>query len=320
MLSTHFAEELIELLVSHSYVASYGRPLDAVPGSSLGGFIRFLGLLAEFPFHLSPLVIPPHDHDEDDDPKPKDDNKKSALQLYKTAREAFDSKKKSCALLCCCEFDPTGHLFDVDSGRAPERPVLRRATQLARASLSLITEKIMSGTLDQEILSMVFRPSLEAFDMVITLQRDLIPALPQGVDAKYEACVKRIRHGPMGRNPRDALYLNGESAGSRKRLTSTAANGHSVYVGLHPVREYVEALRESHGDKLLFFVDLEGGDRIGCVWRPSARAARRLSVANTAFSKPVEADGTQSVELNVPEVIDDIKRLGLGFVIDVETK
>ncbi len=56
MLSHHLGQHVVELLMAATYTTHAGG-CRTTPASPLGGFFAFLGLLAEYPFALRPLVV-----------------------------------------------------------------------------------------------------------------------------------------------------------------------------------------------------------------------------------------------------------------------
>ncbi|KIJ06206.1 hypothetical protein PAXINDRAFT_20590, partial [Paxillus involutus ATCC 200175] len=111
-----------------------------------------------------------------------------------------------------------------------------------------------------------------------------------------------------------------------KRLFSHATDDYDVLIELHPAvlpryHQNVDADPAAmYSDTLKFFFDIYGGHRIGAIWLPSVSGARPFRTLGGFSSMPTPKEEKKkgkekgTVVLNQQSVLDEIERLGTGFI------
>ncbi|KFY29595.1 hypothetical protein V494_08640 [Pseudogymnoascus sp. VKM F-4513 (FW-928)] len=150
MLSTHFREELIELLVMRTFLQPY--PWRA-PSSSMTGFLRTLQFIARWDWRNTPLIV-----DFGGTMTSKDI---SAINVRLEAWREVDPGMNRVVLFAATNHDVSGTIF---TEGMPSKVVASRMTALARSACKLLKEEGLQ--LDPKTL---FVPSLGEYDFVIYL-------------------------------------------------------------------------------------------------------------------------------------------------------
>jgi hypothetical protein len=176
-----------------------------------------------------------------------------------------------------------------------------------------------------------------AFDVLIHLRTD---ALPVHYLAKAVAPPAKLLASAHKNDAAAAAAAAGKKKGYKLppdssvsapavELSSTgSSSSRSVpLVGLSPIECLVASLRHLYGELAYFFYDSQGGTAVGAVWRPEFRSrllagepTLRWSVKNSAHARPVhDAKGrVEGLALHLPEILDDMRRVGEGLVERVE--
>eukprot|EP01137_Pigoraptor_chileana_P005519 Opistho-2@48704 len=284
LLSGHFTDEAVELLVAHCFAHPHPH---ATPGTALSGFARFLALLSRYEFATRPLVV-------DVDGELKD---ASAVE----AKFRDTERSRLPALYIVTPESPTESRW---TELGPSQPVLNRAVVLARESLRVLKDLLNSATDGDVDFTHIFRTPLEDYDVVFRLHANRIPNYPENVDARLDA-------------------LAGDSKKSRKgyKNLELSANGAKALplIDFNPVNKYVYELRKQYAHIAMFFHDIHGGDVVGVVFLPHAKTSHKLKVSAAQDTAPVKGvDG--AVTDNIDEIIASMQHIGDGLVASVERK
>lgn len=164
------AHELVELLVLRALEGPNAR----VAKSTFAGFVRFLHLLAEYPWETAPVIIstPPDDDDDDED-------KVESELLTDTRQEA----QYSSAFL---EFERKGRpplAITVDMARPydwfnrthlPPAPIAQRVIATARAALVLFDDVLSGNKPSSALNTLLFRtPIRDVYHIALDLRPHL---------------------------------------------------------------------------------------------------------------------------------------------------
>ena len=150
MLSSHFRDELIELLTVRTFVHPYPWP---APGSVMTGFLRTLTYISKWDWQSEPLII----DFSGDMARPEVE----AVRLRFEAWRRVDPAMNRISIFAASNLDPTGIIW---TDMCPSKVVAARFTSLAKAACGMIKDQ---GTgLEPEVL---FVASLADYDFVIHL-------------------------------------------------------------------------------------------------------------------------------------------------------
>ncbi|PSN31316.1 Nucleolar protein 6 [Blattella germanica] len=260
----HFPEMCIELLVASMFLAA--EPYRA-PNQPQVGFFRFLHLMANTDWNSQPLIL----------------NFDGEMN-----QNWFHSNRKILPTLFLST--PSDRKNSIWSKEGPTLQILVRVAVLARESLKVIESLIFSTQADWK---QIFRPPLEAYDVVIHLSVKMNPLRFAAVDAKPGTSSKL---SPYQKDPEEKIPV----------------------LGFNPAYLYLQELRTNFSEVALFFYDVYGGDVITVLWKPPALLSKEFKVSHINCYKPSE-DGT-SVELNVDSIVEDFTILGEGVVQTVKVQ
>ncbi|KAG2441964.1 hypothetical protein HYH02_009758 [Chlamydomonas schloesseri] len=123
MMSNHVSAQAVELLVAAAFGGA-GVPATPPPGSRVTGFLRFLQLLARWPWQLKPLVVDPAR-------ELKEPDRRAVTRRFEERRAAGDAP----ALYICTPRDRDSRHW---TSRGPSAPVLQRLSVLAARSAAVL--------------------------------------------------------------------------------------------------------------------------------------------------------------------------------------
>ena len=165
----------------------------------------------------------------------------------------------------------------------PDSAVVKRMIATAVAASAYI-EEVVWGRQPVDSLRTLFRTPIKG---VFQLELVLDPAL----------CPRaRLKQGPM-------------------KAPGTVARLEGSLVDMDPAERLRELLEESLGDMAWFMHDTYGGDSIYVAWRKNAVKERPFSLLGMRFSTPDPETG--KVVPDRVAMVDEMKRLGKGLIIDV---
>ncbi|XP_048255650.1 nucleolar protein 6-like isoform X1 [Haliotis rufescens] len=276
MMLDYIAEEAVELVVAHCYINP--APYTA-PGSPIVGFLRFLSILSTFDWKTQPLVVNLNNEFSKDD--------------ISDIQKKFAEDRSSLPLMCLCT--PHDRLIGHWTRERPTVPILQRLVLLAQQSLQMLQQQLQHDYINADFKT-IFRPPLDAFDLVIYLKTKHIPRQHQAVDIAMATKIPTR-----------------ESESTWRRLMPV--------VDYDPVQFYLEELRGAFGDLALFFHDKYGGSTIGIVWKPKAKETRPFKVSDvggcTLDSSASNADDIL-LKVNMDAIIADFEVLGKGLVTHIK--
>ncbi|XP_071110262.1 nucleolar protein 6-like [Haliotis cracherodii] len=276
MMLDYIAEEAVELVVAHCYINP--APYTA-PGSPIVGFFRFLSILSTFDWKTQPLIVNLNNEFSKDD--------------ISDIQKKFAEDRSSLPLMCLCT--PHDRLIGHWTRERPTVPILQRLVLLAQQSLQMLQQQLQHDYINADFKT-IFRPPLDAFDLVIYLKTKHIPRQHQAVDIAMATKIPTR-----------------ESESTWRRLMPV--------VDYDPVQFYLEELRGAFGDLALFFHDKYGGSTIGIVWKPKAKETRPFKVSDvggcTLDSSASNADDIL-LKVNMDAIIADFEVLGKGLVTHIK--
>ncbi len=300
MLLDYVEEETIEMIVASLFVDStiYGLPPSSAlsvssaeatnaiewigPLSPLVAFLRFLQMVAYYDWNTQSLVI--------------NFNSDLSPEEVRNAESATTALNPRPALVLITPYDPSGVAF---TRQKPPSPVWSRIMLLARESLKLLEHQLMfemdHGSVD---VFQAFRPPLDAYNVVIHLQRRSIARRLYALDDKPSD--KKLK--PFGADQR-----------TRKTLP--------VY-DYEPVDQYLKELRAAFSDKARFFYDHYGGQLIGVMWIDKAWGApTEFKVSHVNGCSLVDPAGGAEKRLapNLEAICQDFLIMGKGLVSSVHS-
>ncbi|KAG2440710.1 hypothetical protein HXX76_003567 [Chlamydomonas incerta] len=123
MMSNHVSPQAVELLVAAAFGGA-GVPAGPPPGSRITGFLRFLQLLAHWPWSLKPLVVDPARELREPD-------RRALTRRFEERRAAREAP----ALYICTPRDRDSRHW---TSRGPSAPVLQRLAVLAARSAAVL--------------------------------------------------------------------------------------------------------------------------------------------------------------------------------------
>jgi U3 small nucleolar RNA-associated protein 22 len=171
MLSDHFKEEFVELIVARTFLQPY--PWQA-PSSCMTGFLRTLQFISKWDWRTTPLIV-----DFAGSMTSKDI---SAINTRLEAWRKIDPAMNRTVLFAASNHDMTGTGF---TNNFPSKVAAARMTALARSALKLIKSEQLS--LDPKAL---FVPSTKEYDFVIHLS----PKLARDGKSRKEAKAPKFKN------------------------------------------------------------------------------------------------------------------------------
>nr|XP_034833632.1 nucleolar protein 6 [Maniola hyperantus] len=268
LLSDHWPPCVAELLVSA--VFTLHAPL-LPPTCPTVGFYRVLKLLVSTDWSSQMIVL-----DFNDD--------MSREEITELERKFNTRETQTPYMYIVTAYD--GDLPSVWSRGLPTKPVVLRTQLVAKATLAYV-EKALLVDMEESILP-AFIPSLSGYDVLIYLQRNLVPYSSERLDG----------------TPRSLPAV-------------TLAEDVIPVVEFHPVDRYLEELKSAYDDFAVFFHDRYGGDVIAVLWKPDIQELRDLQILNANALKPVSINGETKYKVNIEAIVEDFRILGAGLVRDV---
>jgi U3 small nucleolar RNA-associated protein 22 len=141
-----------------------------------------------------------------------------------------------------------GNRFGIFAKHDPTVEILNHVGMLARKTVEILENNFFSF---QKYFQDIFTPSLSGYDLVIHLDSSIVPPIHVFDVADF--------------NKRNEISL----------VTSTEKE---PAAGFHPVKFYLEELREGYKSFAIFFHDPCGGDKIAVLWRPDAAEDKDFTV------------------------------------------
>lgn len=270
-------EEAADLLVASLFL----QPAPFTPPSSPQvGLLRFLHLLSTFDWKNNPLVVNLND--------------KLIASDYTEIKNHFLASRESLPVMFIAT--PNDKNVSIWTKEGPSVQMLQRVVLVAAESLRVLEAQLINPNQKQDI-RVVFRPPLEAYDVLIDLRPKQVPMLSRAVDPPNTTCHPGT--------------LDGDAVSS---------GGAFPVVDFDPVKLYLSELRDAYGDLALFFNDPYGGTVIAVLWKPKAFQPQPFK---TSLMKARRVDVTEDVAITVPNIeaiVQDFRIIGEGLVHKVELR
>ncbi|KAF8841474.1 Nrap protein [Paxillus ammoniavirescens] len=184
--------------------------------------------------------------------------------------------------------DKSGRMW---TSSGPDVVAAHRLRALAEEACKIL----QAADADPYDVKRLFSHATDDYDVLIELHPAVLPRYHQNVDADPAVWSKdRLGHA----TDREAM--------SRP--------------GFDPARMLFDDLEAMYSDTLKFFFDIYGGHRIGAIWLPSVSGARPFRTLGGFSSMPAPKEEKKkgkekgTVVLNQQSVLDEIERLGTGFI------
>ncbi|EOD48163.1 putative pre-rrna processing protein utp22 protein [Neofusicoccum parvum UCRNP2] len=281
LLSSHFAPELIELMVVRTFLNSY--PWEP-PTSAATGFLRTLSFLARWDWRNEPLIV-----DFSSSMKPEE---ASAINTRYEAWRKIDPALNRVVMFAATNLDPEGTTW-TDHAR-PAKVVGARMSALAKAATQAIRDQGI--TVDPASL---FASSLADYDFVLRIN---------------PAFTKSGRSGKKDKSAKQQFKNLVLQADAADQATSNLA-------GFDPVRLFLAELNDAFGHAVIFFFEENEGDAIAGLWNPANTAKRKWKVRMGYSTVPVAEKGVEGeveAEVNKEGILAEMARLGGELVRKVE--
>ncbi|CAB3999175.1 Nucleolar 6 [Paramuricea clavata] len=278
MLLACFPEECIELIMAHIYL--HPHPYNT-PASPTNGFIRFLYLLSTFDWKSNAMIL--------------NFNDKLKVADFQEIQSHFtNNRARLPAMFIATSEDKHLSYWTRDN---PSSLILHRVAVLAKESYTVLQNQLLHSGSDDDDLKLIFRPSLEDYDVTILLHERFNPRRHQAIDS--------TKHCSYQLKPSSTISL--------------------PVINFDPSRCYFDELKQTFSDVAMFFRDVYGGDKIGVVWKPECFQASQFKVFGSQYRIPTEiTDKNNGVENtvvpNIQAILSDFKTIGQGLVKNVEVR
>ncbi|KAF6005386.1 Nucleolar protein 6 [Cyanidiococcus yangmingshanensis] len=281
----------VEVLVSRLFTEPL--PMANHPATAWGGLVRFLHLIAKHDAAASEaLVIVAPELEQEESP-----------WYPETAQDETQMRSMPPRLCLCTSSDPSGTFLT----QQVAGEIVHRLRLVSRAALQHLEREIQQGAcLELEQLGAVFRSApLETFcDLVIELE-------PEAVPAKQPHTETVSTDEAQDTAPKSARFVDVDRDGKNRLL-----------VGVDPVAAYVKWLREMFGSVMVFVRDIYGSCSIGGIWRRHANHEMRFDGNQLSYRRTFAHKASKTANLlewNVPEMLQDMRRIGCGLVRENST-
>ncbi|KAK3096655.1 hypothetical protein FSP39_002142 [Pinctada imbricata] len=283
LLTDYILEEAIELMTAYLYISP--EPYS-VPGCAIVGFQRWLHLLANHDWKMSPLMV--------------NLNNKFTSDDFIEIPSRFQKERTTLPLMFIAT--PEDKTMSIWTRKMPTAPLLNRMMLLAQESLHILSENVGSGVIRSMEYKRIFRPPLELYDVILHLDMKQCARRHQALDSLTQDNVICPTYGVRKTQKREAMFM--------------------PVTDYDPVQLYLRDLKESYGHLALFFHDKYGGNLIAVLWKPSAFTPQEFKVSHVHGCTVQNKSGDMDVQMvpNVEAIIRDFKLLGTGLVQSVETK
>uniref|UniRef100_W5KKI6 Nucleolar protein 6 n=1 Tax=Astyanax mexicanus TaxID=7994 RepID=W5KKI6_ASTMX len=270
-------EDAVDLLVAFLFL----QPAPFTPPSSLQvGLLRFLHLLSSFDWRINPLVV--------------NLNGKLTASDCTEIKNHFIASRESLPVMFIAT--PNDHKASIWTKTGPSVPVLQRMVTVAAESLHVLEAQFAQPSQNHDI-RVVFRPPLEAYDVLIHLKTKQVPLAAQAVD------------------PSPITFPRGISKGEGGSL-----GGAFPVMDFDPVKLYLSELRDAFGDLALFFYDPFGGKVIAVLWKPKAFEQQPFKTSLMNGRKVEVVNEVATTAPNVEAIVEDFRIMGEGLVENVEPR
>ncbi|KAI9822361.1 MAG: hypothetical protein M1827_000080 [Pycnora praestabilis] len=217
LLSAHVSEELVELIVIHSFVLPY--PWEA-PSSAMTGFLRTILFISRWDWRTDPLIV-----DFNGEMTDKDIN---SINTRFEAWRKIDSSLNRIVLFAASNYNPEGTIW---TEKGPSKVAAARMTSLARAACAEVKKAGLQ--IDPQIL---FTSSRADYDFIIypntrfmngrTREKTNLPRF-KNLHVQTAECLETLGYDPILLFVEELKRLYGSSI-----VFFHSANGEGVIAGL----------------------------------------------------------------------------------------
>lgn len=286
LLSSHFAPELIELMVVRAFLNSY--PWEP-PTSPMTGFLRTLSFLARWDWRNDPLIV-----DFSSSMKPEE---ATAITTRYEAWRKIDPALNRVAVFAATNLDSEGTTW-TDHAR-PAKVIAARMSALASAATTAVRDQGIA--VDPASL---FASPLTDYDFVLRINPAFTKA---GGGGKKDKAAQKQQF-------KNLVLQSATAAGEHAAATNLA--------GFDPVKLFLDELRTTFGHAVMFLFEENEGDVIAGLWNPANTAKRKWKVRMGYSTVPVVAAGKDGgevdAEINKEGMLAEMARLGGELVRKVE--
>jgi U3 small nucleolar RNA-associated protein 22 len=306
LLSPHFSEELIELLVVRTFLQPHPWP---VPSCATTGFLRTIAWISRWDWRHVPLIVDfsstfssnPTDL-EGIGPKGMGSEDIEKIQTRFEAWRKIDPAMNRVVLFAATNLDSEGTTWT--NKARPEKVLAARMTALAKATTSLIKAE------DDAVLSRINGEVVSSEKTETFAPERFFVSQPQDYDIVIHITSKYTTVGT--KKMKKPTFKN---------LQVQGAVGDAQNCGLNPADLFAADLQNVYGDAILWFWDPENVDFIAGLWNPSVTGQRGWKVKAGWNSIPVfESANDEEVEIQVNKaaIYNEIRRLGGELISRIE--
>ncbi|CAM9356162.1 unnamed protein product [Chrysoparadoxa australica] len=311
MLSGHFTQEAVELLVASTFVSP--EPF-VQPASTLSAFLRFLLLLAEHDWSGAPLLV-----DLQQEVTPSE--RLGLQEKFEAERSSAAGSSRPLAMwLVTAEDRSNDWQPSWTSAAQPEAVVLKRAAAVAKASAGIITswlsQDCQGGGTGQSASAKakwqdafaLTKAEVAGFNLAArtaaALCRDPATtlhgseALAHHIKGARALTVKLYKNMLIGLRQQHQHQHDGGSE----------AVAPALFAGLNPLQELVEGWRHRFGHLAIFFWNELSPTTVAVVWRPKTFLPRAFAPLECSYAQPVDTgEGSHFLVPSVFEVLHDMQ-------------
>ncbi|GAA5842510.1 hypothetical protein JCM11251_004894 [Rhodosporidiobolus azoricus] len=296
MLSSHFSDEVLELVVASVFLDST-TPYDP-PSSGATGFARVMDRISRWNWRDEPLLVPIYTFSNAITsgrravlPTAVKAEAIASFQDMRLVKPAMEHH----AWVVATEEDVDGTLWSQSTGKV----AAGRIRGLAKATLKTLEEGVASGGL---VVEQLFSPPLGDYAFLIHLDPSVVPRHFQSISPDLRALTAHTR----------SSILSGSLMGE--------VEDDEIRLGWDPVAHLVQQLERLYPSIFRLFYSADGGSVIGGIWNPYVEGPKAFKVGLGYPVAPIDgsADGKVKVALDKRAVLKEVERLGKGLVTKVE--
>jgi len=227
LMTDHISDVAIDLIVAHLFL--HPQPYTE-PSSSSCGFQRFLMLMSQYDWKLTPLIV-------------NFDNQLKIDEINRIRDAMQEDRSKFPPIVICTPYDKDTSPWAKSEPTLPKLDLLCRLTEKALQFFK--TEILMNFDVADECKAL-FRPNFKLFNLIINLQPMTVQNFFMSIDP-----------------PKGYKLVGSEPEGNRASAFKVMP-----IVGLNIIEQYVRVLRSKYDDIALFFYGKYGQRVIGVVLKP----------------------------------------------------
>ncbi|KAH7393873.1 Nrap protein-domain-containing protein [Phaeosphaeria sp. MPI-PUGE-AT-0046c] len=309
LLSSHFAPELVELLVIRTFLQPHPW---STPSTATTGFLRTIAWISRWDWRHVPLIVDFSTTFSNNPTELVNSNSKGMkaedLERLQTRFEAWrniDPAMNRVVLFAATNLDEEGTTWTDKS--KPEKVVAARLTALAKAATHAVRaddNSLLQHINNEEERSVGMSPAalfianVQEYDLVIN------------ISSKHTN-----KHSKKRKSELQFKNLEIQQS-SRKEAFAVPST-----------QLFAQELLDVYGDAILWFWDPEALDRIAGLWNPVATGQRSWKIKAGWNSEPLRKKGGDQgkskdvdIKINNAAVVNEIRRLGGDLIKDIVVK